>query len=153
MARSLNRCEFIGNLGSDPDMKYLPSGDAIANFSIACNNSWKDKETGDKKEHTEWIRMVAFGKTAEIIGEYAKKGAQMYVAGAMRTRKYEKDGTDRYVTEVVVNEFQFLGGKSDGAGKREEQQASAYLNAAGKAAGPKPSGNAVDKDLNEDVPF
>lgn len=151
--RSLNLCQFIGHIGRDPEIRYAKSGTAVANFSIACNNSWKDKETGEEKEQTEWIKLVAFGKTAEIIGEHCKKGQQLYVSGAMRTRKYEKDGTDRYITEVVVESFQFLGGKREGNGEREEQQTRAYFDRAGKATVPKPVGNAVDKDFNEDVPF
>lgn len=106
---------LIGNLGQDPEVKYLQSGDAVASFSLATSETWRDKQTGERKELTEWHRCVAFGRPAEIIGEYARKGSKMYVEGQNRTRKWQgQDGQDRYTTEVRVREFQFLDSRSDG---------------------------------------
>lgn len=108
MANSLNHCNFIGNLGRDPELRFTPSGDAICNFSIACG--WKTKD----KEGTEWIRCTAFGKLAEICGQYLKKGSQVYIAGRMTTRKWKnKEGVDQYSTEINVDQMQMLGGKSE----------------------------------------
>lgn len=110
MANDLNRCEFIGRLGKDPEIRYVASGDAIANFSIACG--WKSKD----KESTEWVRITAFGKLAGICGDYLKKGSQVYIAGRMTTRKWQnKDGVDQYTTEVVADQLQMLGGKTEQA--------------------------------------
>lgn len=108
MANSLNHCSFIGNLGKPPELRYSPSGDAFCNFSIACG--WKTKD----KEGTEWIRCTAFGKLAEICGQYLKKGSQVYIAGRMTTRKWKnKEGVDQYSTEINVDQMQMLGGKSE----------------------------------------
>ncbi len=112
MANDLNLCQFIGRLGKDPEIRYSGDGKAIANFSIACGSSWKDKNSGEKKESTEWIRLVAFGKLGEIVAEYLRKGSQVYVSGRMQTRKYQdKEGNDKYTTEVVADQLQMLGGK------------------------------------------
>lgn len=114
MASDLNFCSFIGRLGKDPETRYLPSGEAVTNFSIACSQSWKDKESGDKKEVTEWVRCSAFGKLAEIAGQYLKKGKQCYVSGRMTTRKWtDKDGVEKYSTEIKVDQLQLLGSKDD----------------------------------------
>jgi single-strand DNA-binding protein len=110
----LNQWHGIGRLGKDPEVKYMPSGDAVCNISIACGQAWKDKETGEKKERTEWINVVAFKRLAEIMGEHLHKGSQVYISGSLRTRKWQdKDGNDRYTTEVVADRMQMLGGKSD----------------------------------------
>lgn len=115
MSNDLNKCLFIGRLGADPDVRYLPSGKPVANFRIAVGSSWKDKQTGDKKEQTEWVSIVAFDKLGEICGEYLRKGSQVFIEGAMRTRKWtDKDGKDRYTTEIVANQMQMLGGKPQG---------------------------------------
>ena len=113
MANDLNRCSFIGRLGRDPEVKYMPSGSAVVNFSIAVGQSWKDKETGQKKEKTEWVRISAFGKLAEICGEYLSKGKQIFISGRMETRKWEKDGVPQYSTEIIANDVQFLGSRGD----------------------------------------
>ena len=107
MANDLNRCEFIGRLGKDPDLRFAPSGGAVCNFSIAVGYKSKEKET------TEWVRVTAFGKLAEICGEYLKKGSQVYLAGRMTTRKWQKDGVDQYTTEVVAETMQMLGSKAE----------------------------------------
>lgn len=111
---SLNRCTFIGNLTKDPEVRYLANGDAVANTSIACNEQWKNK-AGEKQESVEFVNLVFYGRTAEIAGEWLKKGASIYVEGKMKTRKWQaKDGADRYSTEIIVGEMKMLGGKPDG---------------------------------------
>lgn len=125
MANDLNQCNFIGRLGQDPSMRYMPDGKAVANFSIACGSSWKD-QSGEKKESTEWVRMSAFGKLAEIIGEHCRKGQQIFVSGRMQTRQWEKDGVKKYTTEVIAERMQMLGSRptGDDASKPEAQTAS-----------------------------
>lgn len=110
-----NICVFTGRLGKDPESRYLPNGDAVCNFSVACGEQWKDK-SGEKQEHTEWVRCGAFGKLAEICGQYLKKGTQVCVVGKMHTRKWQdKDGVDRYSTEIKLEKMQMLGSKDDGS--------------------------------------
>ncbi len=116
MSKDLNLCQFIGRIGKDIELKYMPNGDAVANFSIACGDDYKDKQTGQKVEQTNWINVVAFRRLAEILGEYCNKGDQVYISGKQRTRKYQaQDGSDRYSTEIVANEMQMLG-SAGGAG-------------------------------------
>lgn len=118
MARGINKTILVGQIGQDPDQKFMPSGSAVVNFSVATNEQWKDKQSGEKQERTEWHRLTAFNKLAEIIGQYAKKGQLVYVEGSLRTRKYQgQDGSDRYTTEIVVSEFQMLGGRNDSGGQ------------------------------------
>jgi single-strand DNA-binding protein len=118
---SLNRCNFIGNLTKEPEVKYLPNGDAVANCSIACNETWKDK-SGDKQERVEFINLVFYRKRAEIVGEYCKKGQSIYVSGKMVTRKWQdKSGNDRYTTEIVCDELQMIGSKSGAQSKTAKQ--------------------------------
>src|SRR6476661_648217 len=113
---SVNKVILIGNLGADPETRYLPSGDAVTNIRIATTDSWKDK-SGEKQEHTEWHRVAFFGKTAEIAGEYLKKGSPVYIEGRIRTRKWQdKEGQDRYSTEIVADRMQLLGGRGGGGG-------------------------------------
>lgn len=110
----LNQCSFIGRLGQDPEVRYTQDGKAVANISIGCSESWKDKNTGQKMEKTEWIRGSAFGKLAEIMGEYLRKGSLVYIQGKMQTRKYQdQSGQDRYTTEIVISEMKMLGSKSE----------------------------------------
>lgn len=116
-SRGINKVILIGNLGKDPEIRYTPSGDAIANLTIATSESWKDKQSGEQKEITEWHRVVAYGRLAQIMGEYLKKGSKVYVEGSLRTRKWQdKDGQDRYTTEVRCNEMQMLDGRGGGGG-------------------------------------
>lgn len=113
--KGVNKFLGIGNLGQDPEIKQMPNGKAVVNFSIAVSEQWKDKATGQKQEKTEWIRCVAFDRLAEIIGQYVTKGSKIYVEGKLQTRKWQaQDGSDRYSTEIVVSEMQMLSGKSDG---------------------------------------
>ena len=115
MARGINKVILVGTLGKDPEVKYMPSGGAITNITIATNDSYKDKNTGEKKEVTEWHRVVFFNKLAEIAGEYLRKGQQVYIEGSLRTRKWQgQDGQDRYTTEIIANDMQMLGGRSGG---------------------------------------
>lgn len=116
MARGVNKVILVGTLGRDPEVRYMPSGGAICNLNIATNESWKDKQTGQMQERTEWHRIVAFNRLAEIMGEYLNKGSQVYIEGKLQTRKWQdKDGQDRYTTEILANEMQMLGGRPTGA--------------------------------------
>lgn len=110
----LNRCEFIGNVGKPPEVRFAGAGNAVANFSVACNEKWKDKD-GKPQERTEWVRCVAFGKLGEICGEYLDKGKLVYVAGRLQTREYEKDGVKRYSSEIILDTMKMLGSKNDSA--------------------------------------
>jgi len=110
----VNKVVILGTLGNDPDMKYAANGNAIANLSVATNESWKDKNTGQKQTKTEWHKIIIFGKLAEIAGQYLKKGSSAYFEGKLQTRKWQdKDGNDRYTTEIVANEMQMIGGRDD----------------------------------------
>jgi len=111
MSKDLNQCNFIGRLGREVDLKYTPSGQAVANFSIACGDDYKDKQ-GNKVEQTNWVKVVIWGKLGEVAGKWLAKGSQVYISGKMVTRKWQaKDGTDRYTTEIIANEMQMLGSK------------------------------------------
>ena len=104
--KTLNKVQLIGNLGRDPELRWMPSGEAVVNMALATSSEWKDRETGDKQQHTEWHRCVAFGKLAELIGEYSKKGSTLYVEGRLKTRKWQDaEGHDVYTTEIIVEEF------------------------------------------------
>jgi single-strand DNA-binding protein len=117
MARGINKVILVGNLGADPDVKYTASGSAVTNVSLATTDSWRDKQSGEQQEKTEWHRVVFFNRLAEIAGEYLRKGSQVYVEGRLQTRKWQgQDGQDRYTTEIVANEMQMLGGRGEGGG-------------------------------------
>jgi len=122
MSRGINKVILVGNLGADPETRYTTSGSAITSIRIATSESWKDKQTGEQQERTEWHRVKFFGRIAEIAGEYLKKGAQVYVEGKLRTDEYEKDGVKRYSTDIIADEMQMLGGKPEG-GQRAQRQA------------------------------
>ena len=131
MARGINKVILIGNVGQDPEVKYMPSGGAVTNISVATSETWKDKNTGQPQERTEWHRVVLFNRLGEIAGEYLRKGSKVYIEGSLRTRKWQaQDGTDRYTTEIVANEMQMLDGRSEGAGGGYDQSAQ-YNPAAG----------------------
>jgi len=118
MARGINKVIIVGNLGSDPETRYMPSGAAVTNFTVATNESWKDKQTGEQKERTEWHRVAMFNRLAEIAAEYLRKGSQVYIEGKLRTRKWQdRDGNDRWTTEIVADEMQMLGGRAGGGGQ------------------------------------
>lgn len=120
MARGINKVILIGNVGGDPDVRYLPNGNAVANLTLATSDSWKDKQTGQLQERTEWHRVSFFGKIAEIVGQYIKKGSKLYIEGRLQTREWEKDGVKRYTTEVIVDmggTMQMLDGREDSGGQ------------------------------------
>ena len=120
MARGVNKVIIVGNLGNDPEVRYSTSGSAIVTLSVATTEEWKDKD-GEKQSRTEWHRCKAFGKLAEICGEYLKKGRQVYIEGSMRTEKYtDKNGVEKYATDIIFNEMQMLGGKGDDGGQRQD---------------------------------
>jgi single-strand DNA-binding protein len=117
MARGVNKVILIGNLGADPETRAMPSGTTVANLRVATSESWRDKQTGEQQERTEWHRVALFGRLAEVAGEYLRKGSQVYIEGSLRTRKWQdKEGKDRYSTEIVGNDLQMLGGRGGGAG-------------------------------------
>lgn len=121
MARGVNKVILVGNLGKDPEVRYTPGGSAVANVTIATSDQWKDKQTGENQERTEWHRVVFFNRLAEIVSEYVKKGQQIYIEGRLQTRKWQdQGGQDRYTTEIVANEMQMLGGRSGGGGGMDQ---------------------------------
>lgn len=124
MARGVNKVILVGNLGGDPDVRYMPNGNAVTNVTIATSESWKDKQSGQQQERTEWHRVVFFNRLAEIAAEYLRKGSQIYIEGSLRTRKWQdNNGQDRYTTEIVAAEMQMLGSRPDGAPGNYQQQA------------------------------
>jgi single-strand DNA-binding protein len=149
---SVNKVILVGNLGRDPETRYMPDGAAITNASLATSFQWNDKASGEKKEETEWHRVVFRGKLAEIAGEYLKKGSQVYVEGRLRTRKWQdKDGADRYTTEIVAERMQMLGSRAGAGEPRMDPQGEAARPAEAKAAAKKPAGKF--DDLEDDIPF
>ena len=159
MARGVNKVILVGNLGKDPETRYMPNGKAVTNFTIATSESWKDKQTGEQREQTEWHRVAFFGKTAEIAGEYLKKGSPVYIEGRIRTRKWQdKEGRDRYTTEINANEMQMLGSRAGGAGgersgpsePRAERAMAPTGSGAGRAA---PTGGGDEAPFDDDIPF
>ena len=176
MARGINKVILIGNLGSDPEVRYLPSGNAVANLNVATSESWKDRQTGEQQERTEWHRVVIFGKLAEIAGQYLRKGSKVYLEGKLQTRKWQdQQGQDRYSTEVVIDingQMQMLdgrGGSADydspgGAAPAPRQSpppanapAAGNAPASGRPAQPATGGGAqkpaFDDDFDDDIPF
>lgn len=152
MARGVNKAIIVGNLGQDPDVRYAPSGSAITNISVATTESWKDKNTGEQQDRTEWHRVVFFNRLAEIAGEYLRKGSQVYIEGKIQTRKWQdKDGNDRYTTEIVANEMQMLGSR-EGGGNFNAESASQAAPAAPAPKKPAASEPATD-DFDDDIPF
>ena len=150
MARGVNKVILIGNMGKDPEMRSLPSGGSATNFSLATSESWRDKNTGENKEKTEWHNCSAFGRLAEIISEYCSKGSKIYVEGRLQTRKWQdKNGNDRYTTEIIVNEMQMLdarGGASDSIGDSGGRQG-------GVGGHPSPQAAPLNDDFDDDIPF
>jgi single-strand DNA-binding protein len=157
MARGVNKVILIGNMGKDPDVRYMPSGKAVANATLATSESWKDRQTGERQERTEWHNLVFYSPLAEIAGEYLRKGSQVYVEGRLQTRKWQdKAGQDRYTTEIVVNDMQMLGGRGGGSASlepREPPAASYGEPPAAKPAAPPSQAPAMDNDFDDDIPF
>lgn len=150
MARGVNKVILIGNLGADPEVRYSPAGSAVTNARLATTDQWRDRQTGEQQERTEWHRLVFFGRVAEIAGEYLKKGSKVYIEGRLQTRKWQgQDGQDRYTTEVVVNDMQMLDGRGDMAGGGG---ASRGGQAARQPSEPEPQSGPAD-DFDDDIPF
>ncbi|MBI4997822.1 MAG: single-stranded DNA-binding protein [Rhodocyclales bacterium] len=146
---SVNKVILVGNLGADPETRYMPNGDAVCNLRLATTEAWKDKQTGEKKEITEWHRVVFYRRLAEVAGQYLKKGASIYIEGRIRTRKWQdKEGQDRYTTEIEANELQMLGRKPEGSGSAPAAGATTPA-----AAKPAASGGGGFNDFEDDVPF
>ncbi len=154
---SVNKVIVVGNLGADPETRYLPSGEAVTNIRVATTDRWKDKASGEMKEATEWHRIAFFGRLAEIAGEYLKKGSQVYVEGRLQTRKWtDKDGNERYTTEIRAERMQMLGSRAGGAATGDfDDAAPAKPSAASRDSGgrlsAKPAANIADMD--DDIPF
>ena len=144
MARGINKVILVGNLGADPETRYMPSGSAVTNLSVATSESWKDKQTGEQKERTEWHKVAMFNRLAEIAAEYLRKGSQVYIEGKLRTRKWQdRDGNDRWTTEIIADEMQMLGGRGGGG-------------SAPMSSGPGPSSAPPQPpadDFDDDIPF
>ena len=167
MARGINKVILIGHLGQDPEVRALPSGSSIANLRIATTESWKDKQSGEFKEQTEWHTVVLFGRTAEVAAEYLKKGSQVFIEGRLRTRKWQdKTGNDRYSTEIVGNDMQMLGGRGQGGGasggaggggRDAGRGAGGAATAAGSSSGGGEFADApatsTEHDFDDDIPF
>ena len=151
MARGVNKVIIVGNLGQDPETRYMPSGSAVTNFTVATNESWKDKQTGEQKERTEWHRVSMFNRLAEVAAEYLRKGSQVYIEGKLRTRKWQgKDGNDRYTTEIIADEMQMLGGRGGGGGGGDFGGGN---NGAGQGGGGSAPPQPGPDDFDDDIPF
>ena len=157
MARGVNKVILVGNLGNDPETRYMPSGDAVTNISIATTESWKDKQSGEQKEKTEWHRVVMFRRLGEIAAEYLRKGSQVYIEGKLRTNKWkDRDGNDRYTTEIIADEMQMLGGRggagggdySSGGGSNKSSGGGSGQSGGGQNSPPPPA-----DDFDDDIPF
>jgi single-strand DNA-binding protein len=164
MARGINKVILVGNLGADPDTRYMPSGKAVTNIRLATSESWKDKQTGDMQERTEWHSIVMYDKLGEIAAEYLRKGSQVYIEGKIRTRKWQdKEGKDRYTTEVIADQMQMLGGRGGGGGgassePREPRSASRQAPASDErsdrsTANVDEAGGGGGGEFDDDIPF
>ena len=153
MARGVNKVILVGNLGADPETRYTAGGTAITNIRVATSESWRDKQTGENQERTEWHRIVFFNRLAEIAGEYLRKGSQVYVEGKLQTRKWQdQSGQDRYSTEIVGNEMQMLGSREGGSAARSPQQPGGFRDNK-PAQQPQPDPAADDGFTDDDIPF
>ncbi len=148
MARGINKVIIVGNLGGDPETRYMPSGSAVTNITVATNESWKDKQTGEQKDRTEWHKVAMFNRLAEVAAEYLRKGSQVYIEGKLRTRKWQdKNGQDRWTTEIVADEMQMLGGCGGGGG------GSASMSSGQDSGPPSAPPQAGPDDFDDDIPF
>ena len=160
MARGVNKVIIVGNLGGDPETRYMPCGSAVTNFTVATNESWKDKQTGEQKERTEWHKVAMFNRLAEIAAEYLRKGSQVYIEGKLRTRKWQgQDGQDRYTTEIIADEMQMLGGRGGAGGGESVGGGGGSFGGGGQKGGGQQGGggNAPPQpgpdDFDDDIPF
>jgi len=151
MARGVNKVIIVGNLGGDPETRYMPSGAAVTNLTVATNESWKDKQTGEQKERTEWHKVAMFNRLAEIAAEYLRKGSQVYIEGKLRTRKWQdQNGQDRWTTEIIADEMQMLGGRgAGGGGGGGGSFGGGQQGSGGGNAPPQPGPD----DFDDDIPF
>jgi single-strand DNA-binding protein len=156
MARGVNKVILIGNLGSDPEVRYTPNGSAVANLAIATSESWKDKTTGEKQERTEWHRAVLYSRLAEIAGEYLRKGSKVYLEGSLRTRKWQdKNNIERYTTEIICNELQMLDGKGASSSSGQDHFGG-HQESSSSHSSPAPAEHAsagASNDFDDDIPF
>ena len=155
MARGVNKVILVGNLGRDPETRYMPSGGAVTNASVATSNQWRDRDSGENKERTEWHRVVFFNRLAEIAGEYLKKGSKVYIEGELRTRDWERDGQKHYTTEIVANEMQMLDsrGEMGGGGFSGGNGAPGPSSSGGGGRGMDDFGPPPADDFDDDIPF
>ena len=155
MARGVNKVILLGNLGRDPETRYMPSGGAVTNASVATSNQWRDRDSGENKERTEWHRVVFFNRLAEIAGEYLKKGSKVYIEGELRTRDWERDGQKHYTTEIVANEMQMLDsrGEMGGGGVSGGNGAPGPSSSVGGGRGMDDFGPPPADDFDDDIPF
>ena len=157
MARGINKVILVGNLGKDPETRYMPSGSAVTNLTLATSEAWKDKQSGEQQERTEWHKVAMFGRLAEIAAEYLRKGSQVYIEGKLRTRKWQdKEGKDRWTTEIVADEMQMLGGKGGGASAGAGATAGAAAGGGGSSGGGRAAVNdsgGPPGDFDDDIPF
>jgi single-strand DNA-binding protein len=150
MARGINKVIIVGNLGGDPETRYMPSGSAVTNLTVATNESWKDKQTGEQKDRTEWHKVAMFNRLAEIAAEYLRKGSQVYIEGKLRTRKWQdKSGQDRWTTEIIADEMQMLGGRGGAGGGGGSAPMSSGQDSGPPGAPPQ----AGPDDFDDDIPF
>lgn len=153
MARGINKVILVGNVGGDPEVRYLPNGNAVTTLSVATSESWKDKQTGEKQERTEWHRVVCFNRLGEIAGEYLRKGSKLYVEGSLRTRKWQdQQGQDRYTTEIVASDIQMLDSKATG-GNYDAPPPAAQQSARSSGSDNTTSAQEAFDELNDDIPF
>ncbi|MFW0055165.1 MAG: single-stranded DNA-binding protein [Coxiella endosymbiont of Dermacentor silvarum] len=157
MARGVNKVILIGNLGQDPEVRYTPNGNAIANVTLATSTTWRDRQTGELQERTEWHRIAFFNRLAEIVGEYLRKGSKVYIEGSLRTRKWQdKNGADRYTTEIVASEMHMLDSRSSVSSSHENQEGSSFsykqMNPIGNQTAI-PNEDSSCSDLEDDIPF
>ena len=153
MARGINKVILVGNLGADPETRYMPSGGAVTNLSIATSETWKDKQTGEQKDRTEWHKVAMFNRLAEIAAEYLRKGSQVYIEGKLRTRKWQdRDGNDRYTTEVIADEMQMLGGRGGGGGSFGGASGGGGMSR-DPGPGSAPPRQPAPDDFDDDIPF
>ena len=157
MARGVNKVILIGNLGKDPQQRAMPSGKPVVNFSVATTEQWRDKQTGENKEATEWHNVVMFDRLAEIAAEYLRKGSQVYIEGKIRTRKWQdKEGKDRYTTEIIADQMQMLGGRGGGGGASSEPRSSSRPAPASEDRSAAPvdeGGGGGGGEFDDDIPF
>ena len=156
MARGINKVILVGNLGNDPETRYMPSGDAVTNISVATTESWKDKQTGEQKDRTEWHKVVMFRRLGEIAAEYLRKGSQVYIEGKLRTNKWQdRDGNDRYTTEIIADEMQMLGGRGGGGGGNYGSGGGSGSGSGGDSNAPSGGGQSAppSDDFDDDIPF